>query len=283
MRPSFLGIGVEKAATSWIYACMYEHPQLCLPYKEINFFSREEKWKKGISWYEEQYEKRCSNGKALAGEFSTEYLFTEQALERIAHTYPNIKLLVSLRDPVDRAFSQYYNSIKAGTLDPNTSFTEALETDVTYLGQGRYKKQLNRLFDFIPREQLHILIYEDIESNALLCTQNIFRFLGVDSNFVPSQLENIINSGRIPKNLKMESSMNTISEKLQESIVGDKIWWIVKNSGLPSLLRNVNTKEKKNIISKEQYYKIATTFKEDIVYVEELLNRKLNWNFEKEV
>jgi len=50
-QPDFIGLGAQKAGTSWIYACLFEHPQICIPKKEIHFFSRERNWPKGYGWY----------------------------------------------------------------------------------------------------------------------------------------------------------------------------------------------------------------------------------------
>ena len=47
-----IGIGAQRTGSSWLYACMYEHPEICMPRKEINFFSRERNWSRGFEWYE---------------------------------------------------------------------------------------------------------------------------------------------------------------------------------------------------------------------------------------
>ena len=51
MKPYFIGLGAQRSGTSWIYACLYEHPQLHMPFKEVNFFGRDEQYEKGLTWY----------------------------------------------------------------------------------------------------------------------------------------------------------------------------------------------------------------------------------------
>ena len=111
MGVNFIGVGAQKSGTSWIYACLYEHPEICAPIKEIHFFSRP-RYEKGIAWYEKQFD-RCAVEK-LRGEFSTSYLYTPEAAARIHAAYPDAKIIAVLRNPIDRAYSQYRNAIKAG-------------------------------------------------------------------------------------------------------------------------------------------------------------------------
>ncbi len=283
MRPSFLGLGVEKAATSWIYACLYEHPDLCMPVKEINFFSREENWSKGKEWYENIYANQCRSSGAHVGEFSTEYLFIEKTADRIASTYPDVKLIISLRDPITRAYSQYYNSIKSGEIKKSVSFSQAIEIDKTILGQGYYKKQVENYLRYFPKKNMHFLLYEDIAIEPLVCIQSLYRYLDVDSSFVPSNLNEIINPARVPRNQSLESSLDRISENLQKSRLGNSIWWAVKNSRIPKYLRKLNTIEGKFQLEEGIYTSLSSNFAEDKQYVENLLNRKLNWVFEKEI
>ena len=101
--PGFIGIGAQRTGTSWLYACMYEHPQVCMPQKEINFFSRERNWTRGYEWYEHLFAECPAD--AVAGEFSTSYLTDAATPARIHERYPDVKLIVSVRHPVERAYS----------------------------------------------------------------------------------------------------------------------------------------------------------------------------------
>jgi len=255
---------------------------LCLPQKEINFFSDEEKWEQGLAWYEREYKKKCQS-KSKLGEFSTEYFYSVEAAERIYQSYPEIKLLLSLRDPVDRAFSQYFNSIKSGAISKGTSFLDAIAKDNTYLQQGKYKAQLENYLEYFSLDSMHILVYEDISANPLECIQSMYKFLAVDDTFIPANVNERINTARVPKNQNVDTMINTVSKKLQASKLGDSVWWAVKNSGIPKYLRSINTEETKEHLSPQLYAELKKNYQEDIEYLEIKLNRKLPWKFEKEV
>src|SRR5436190_128677 len=155
--PDFIGIGAQRTGTSWIYACLYEHPQICMPRKEINFFSRDRNWSRGFEWYEGIFAE-CRPA-AIAGEFSTSYLPDPETPTRIRHRYPEVRLIVSLRHPVDRAYSNYLNDIVAGEVLSGQGFQEALREHPEYVEAGRYAQHLRNYLDLFPREQLLVSIF----------------------------------------------------------------------------------------------------------------------------
>lgn len=275
--PDFLGLGVEKAGTSWIFACLYEHSEICIPRKEVNFFSDAALWANGRQWYEAYFEKRC-NFKKVKGEYSTAYLYDTQTAERIHDLYPETRLIVCLRDPIDRAVSGYLNAVKAGTIPKNTNFEQAISTDKNYLLQGKYKIQLERYLSYFAPSQMLILIYEDIVTDPQEFIQGIYRFLQVDEQFVPPSLYERINTARVPNNVQIEKWSNSIAHYLQKSKLGEKIWWLIKQSKIPERIRQLNTtKNSEPPISKATFNKLKEFYQEDLIYVESLLNRKLNW------
>ena len=99
----FIGLGAQKAGTSWVYACLYEHPEIHAPIKELHFFSRD-RFSKGKDWYESHFSHRKEGQKV--GEFSTSYLYSKETPERIKELYPEVKLIAIVRNPVTRAYSQ---------------------------------------------------------------------------------------------------------------------------------------------------------------------------------
>ena len=129
--PDFIGIGAEKAGTSWIYYCLHQHPSIDTRIKETYFFNMGSNWSKGFEWYESFF-KHC-HPTAKTGEFSPGYLTDPVAPEKIYKKHPNTKLIVSLRNPVDRAFSAYIFNIKRGKLRPTIPFNTAIKQDPEYL------------------------------------------------------------------------------------------------------------------------------------------------------
>ncbi len=280
-KPDFIGLGVEKSGTSWIFACLYEHPEICIPVKEVNFFCIDDKWEKGISWYTDFFKTRCPKEK-IKGEFSTSYFYDKKVPARIQSFYPDIKLIVCLRNPIDRAYSNYINDLKAGNISTQLTFEAALKIKHEYLNQGKYKEQLERYQSLFNIKNLKIVLYDDLIKDPRKFIQEIYSFLEVASTFVPPSLHERINTARVPSHLGIEQASNRIAALLQHSKLGEKIWWIIKKSKAPKWIRKFNTKNNLKIqITAKDYNELINFFTDDIIYVEQLLNRKLDWSIEK--
>ncbi len=266
----FIGIGAQKSGTSWAYACLYEHPEICAPIKEIHFFSRP-RFQEGKDWYESHFN-NC-DAKKLKGEFSTSYLYSKEAPERIHSFYPDVKLIAILRNPIKRAVSHYGNAIKSGEIKESISFEEFSVNETSVIEQGLYSEQLESYFRLFKREQILVLVYEDIRKDPQAFMSQIYRFLGVSPAFVPSMLHSEINVARTPKSVFIDRWMHKIAEGLR-AIGFDKIVHEIRQSGLPDLVRAGNTKDTKVVEidtkSLEKY------FYGDVKKLSGLLNRDLN-------
>ena len=87
-------------------------------------------------------------GGKIKGEFSTSYLYSEETPERIRDMYPNVRLITILRNPIERAYSQYGNAIKSGEIGEETTFEEYKEREQSVLEQGLYAEQLERYLKY---------------------------------------------------------------------------------------------------------------------------------------
>jgi hypothetical protein len=262
-------LGAQKSGTSWVYACLFEHPEICAPVKEIHFFSRP-RFANGKDWYEGHFS-RCGKEK-LKGEFSTSYLYSSEAPERIKSLYPSAKLIAILRDPIDRAVSQYRNSIKAGEIDEVVTFSAFMEKEKSVLEQGLYAKQLGRYFAEFPREQILVLIYEDSKKDPKEFIRSIYRFLGVDEHFLPSMLYHEINVARNPKFIILERIMHKIAEGLRRYGLS-RLVHFVRQSGLPDLVRSKNTKRSREVVIDRD--KLKDYFRADVLELSNMLGRDL--------
>ncbi|ELS01299.1 glycosyltransferase involved in LPS biosynthesis [Xenococcus sp. PCC 7305] len=185
--PDFLIIGTKKSATSAIYSYINEHPQVipCVR-KEMHFFSTH--YSKGIEWYLSHFypiRENIRTGKSyLTGEASPGYLGNEQAARRILNHFPNVKLIVSLRNPIDRAVSDYYHRAKTAK-NENCSLEEALDiNDFThsgkYLNRGKYIHGIKSWMEVFPNKQQWLIIrYEDLISEPIKLRKKVFSFLNI--------------------------------------------------------------------------------------------------------
>lgn len=168
--PDFIIIGAQKCGTSAMYHTITDHPQIAKTKKEKRFFSRH--WDKGIDWYS----KMMAPGK-LNGDASPDYLLSSEAPSRISETVPNVKLIVSFRNPVDRAYSQYqHNKPKIG----ENTFEEELERNTEYLDRGRYAEQMKRWLKYFPLDRFLIINFEDFKKDNESTFKKIGHFIGVN-------------------------------------------------------------------------------------------------------
>lgn len=272
----FLGIGAQKSGTSWVYSCLYEHPEICIPVKEIHFFSRS-RFEKGTPWYEAHF-KRCAENQKT-GEFSTSYLYSEAAPQRIASLYPNVKLIAIFRHPIRRAYSQYKNALKAGEITAEVRFEQYVEKEESCLGQGYYAKQLKKYLDCFARDQILILIYEDLDKNPLKFIQSIYRFIGVSDTFVPPSLEKQINIARTPRAVWLDQVMHKLAESMRRWGL-DKFVHLIKSSGITDFVRSMNSKQEQLESVEAHLSKYSPLYKVDVDELSEFIDRDMSkeWN-----
>lgn len=267
----FIGIGAQRTGTSWTYACLYEHPEVCAPIKEIHFFSRP-RYSEGIPWYESHF-KKCKDTQKV-GEFSTSYLYSEESAERIHAAYPDAKIIAILRNPITRAISQYGNAVKGGEIPESMTFSEYAKSEKSVLEQGRYAEQLDRYFARFDASQVLVLIHEDAKKDPQAFMSRVYAFLGVDANFVPSMLHETVNNTRVPKNIMLERKMHHFSEFLRRNGF-DKLVHGIRRMGIPDLIRKVNTKPQKEERVSYDEEELKAYFKADTERLGTMLGRDL--------
>lgn len=274
----FIGLGAQKSGTSWAYTCLYEHPQICIPVKEIHFFSRP-RYAEGKEWYEAHF-KKCHEG-ALRGEWSTSYLYSKETPERIHTWYPNVKLLAILRNPIDRGYSQYRNTIRSGEIPKTTTFDEYASREKSVWEQGRYAEQIERFLQYFPREQILILIYEDIKKNPIAFMRRIHEFLGIEPDFVSNMIYEEVNVARTPKVILIDRVIHHVSEFLRKHGF-DRFVHMVRRTGILNVVRHVNTAEGKKSIEKKSFDADACKayFADDVAKLSKIIGRDMRseWN-----
>lgn len=190
-KPNFLCIGAQKSGTTLLYELLREHPEIYIPeQKELHFFDIDDNYKKGISWYL-QFFKSSINQKAI-GSITPSYIYFDYVPERIqAELGNNIKFIVILRNPIDRAYSHYWMSFKRGY--ETLSFEKAImmeharirkgyfeKNNFSYISRGFYSEQLERYYRFFPKENFKILIFERFIKQIDQYIYEILDFLGVE-------------------------------------------------------------------------------------------------------
>ncbi len=182
--PDFLYIGTSKAGSTWIFKALSWHPQIYMySGKNLGFFSSH--FDNGWEWYLSNFHPEPQH--KVVGEVSHSYLTSEAACERIHEFLPDVKLLVCLREPVQRTFSDYLDGIKNGKL--HGSLEEELERTPSLINKSRYGTHIARYLERFDRDQIHIARFDELVSAPDRYAAKIFEFLGVDVLEIPESLQ----------------------------------------------------------------------------------------------
>jgi sulfotransferase family protein len=203
--PDFLIIGAQKCGTSFLYRFLVEHPHVKSAFvKEVHYFDLN--FGKGNNWYRSNFPLQMRNTRTyITGEASPYYLFHPHAARRASMVVPDAKLLILLRNPVDRAYSHYQHQVKrvTGEARETLTFEEAIEAEErtlpaevdrmlqdehyessshrtrSYLSRGIYMDQLMEWSRFFPRRQMLVLKSEDLFDDTTNSLEHVLDFLAV--------------------------------------------------------------------------------------------------------
>lgn len=222
MNPNFLFIGPNKAGSTWIYKVLRQHPDIYLPtVKELFFFDLF--YDKGWTWYERFFEEVGAAHK-IVGEVSHDYLYSYSACERIAHHLPDVKLMVCLRDPVERAFSAYLYMVRQGRI--NVDFERAIAEVEELIEHGRYAKHLDNYLKHFRRDQLHVAIYDDLRADPQRFVDSICDFLGVERLQLSADMKKVALPAAKPRSKYWAGLARSIG-------------WQVRRMGLPEVTAKI--------------------------------------------
>ena len=143
MKVNFIGIGAQKCASTWVHRILYDHPEVAIYLgKEIDFFSND--YVLGYQWYEKQLGDVSSSVKAM-GEISPSYFADSDTPNRVFLYNPDMKIVLSLRDPIERAYSNHLHQIRIGYFaGQDLDFDKGMKNNPMYLEQSRYAQHLAR-------------------------------------------------------------------------------------------------------------------------------------------
>ena len=203
--PTFLIVGVPKAGTTSLAAYLSAHLEVFMTAeKELHYFDTDGH---DEDWYRAQF--AGSEAARAVGEATPTYLYRERALKRMAALVPDAKLIVIMRNPVDRAYSHYWWS---RAIDERRDFATAVREEMaeapsdvplnwdgsprrqsTYTVAGRYHEVLVRLTEHYPRDAVLTVLFEDLRNDTARTYAEVCRFVGVDDDVEPEHLGSVLN------------------------------------------------------------------------------------------
>ena len=209
MLPNFIGIGAPKSGTTWIFKVLNQHPEIYIPSsKELHFFADYNLNSSKQYQYEDYFTDVNIDKHKAIGEISTDYLKSIYAPQRVKEMIPNVKLFVSLRNPIDQAYSMYWHMLRQNFHQWQedkipSSFEEAIEKyEEPLLHHALYFTNIQNWLTYFDKSQLKIIFFDDIILEPQKTSSELFQFLEVDSKFVPLLLQNNSSTreGVCPKN-----------------------------------------------------------------------------------
>ena len=291
--PNFICLGATKSGTTTLYDILRQHPEIYVPaFKEPHFFDIPENYKNGIDWYQKNYFKNVN--KKVIAEFTPSYFFDKEVPERIFNNLGSeVKFVVLLRHPVDRAYSHYLHSKRDE--HEELDFVESLNQEEdrlsryienkdylsylrnSYISQGLYGDMVERYLKYFKLENFMFIHFEkEFLLKRDKTIHRVLNFLDIDS-----QIE-------LQTDLRSNPSSKERSKTLKR-IMKKKGWWrtIIKWL-LPSIqfrqiIRNrvqrLNIKEyRAEKISEELKSKLFSSyFRDNIDKFERLTDKKMNW------
>ena len=284
---SFIGIGAAKSGSTWLSSLLEQHPDIEFPHlKEVTFFNKfdfDGSFNKKYEYAEEYYHSLFKNKKHKCGEWSPHYLYDSHAAQKIKNYSQNVKLIVSLRNPVDRLYSHFlYDQHFNENISKKISFSKAV-TKYNYLvDAGFYYNQLKNYFSIFPAENIKIIVFENAINKQQQTIKELYDFIGVNSDFIPdftvknkskkvkfSLLNKIL---YIPGKVKsvIESSSNKgkfLMGAFEKSKVYKSLfYWKTK-------IKDVNVENlTKRKIEKSQYNTLFDLYSKDIYMLQEQYN-----------
>lgn len=297
--PNFLIFGVQKAGTTSIYNYLEQHPQVYTsPRKETEFLGRQ--LVDGIATGEGQALPTATRGgrkpiltladyedlfagatdEVAIGEASPNYLFLhERAVPNIQKYVPDAKLIAILRDPVDRAYSDYLMSLRqvVGNLKPLAEQVKTSGQSSYTLRKGLYYEGTKHFLDTFGPQQVKIFLYDDLRRDARKLMSEIYEFIGVDSSFTPDTSRRQ-QTAQVPKNqavnklLRTQNPLRSAIATVLKTVVSEKT-----RQKLRSRLIAANSQGKEGLpLSPADRQLLQDYYREDILRLQALINRDLS-------
>ena len=285
--PNFMCIGATKSGTTTLYDILNQHYDIIFPFnKESHFFNIESNYSKGLNWFFKKHYKRIENNQILA-DATPDYIFSKKTPKRIVESFGHyIKFIIILRNPADRAFSQYRMNVKRGVEkrsfddaiknELNTNFNNEINSEnFSYIQKGLYSEQLNNYFKYFNKNNFLILNFEnDIKNNLNHTYKTICNFLNIDiKDYINLNIKS--NVGYKPKSKILYYIINQLPARLFiKKIVNKKIRTYIKK-----YLNKLNTSSviyPPLEVSKKKYL-IENYFIDDISKLNNILNNKFSY------
>ena len=185
VKPDFIVAGGMRCATGWIRQCLIEHPDIYMPRREPHFFDRN--YELGIERYPAFFS--SYGGEKMIGEKTATYFHYRDTPSRMVEVNPDVKVIICLRDPIERMFSHYSMFAESDPALKEAGFVKSMLPGSDFLNWSLYADQVENFKHIIPKDNLLFVIYEEKDADPLGFIQDMYAFLSVDSSFNSPSVE----------------------------------------------------------------------------------------------
>ncbi|MGK7887811.1 MAG: sulfotransferase [Leptolyngbyaceae cyanobacterium] len=299
--PNFLIFGVQKAGTSSIYDYIKQHPQVYMsPIKETNFLEKNwdlvdqerqrqinaERRARGRHECIDSFDKyqQLFDGvttEIAIGEASPNYLFhADTSIPQIKRYVPDVKLIAILRNPVDRAYSDYLMHVREETGGHTLADQIAHFPDIPSftIRKGFYSQQLSLFFQHFEAEKIKIYLYDDLCANPAGMLQDLYQFIGVDPTFQTDvsqrkQVAQVPKSRWVNRLLRTRNPIRETASAMMKQILPEQ-----SRQNLRSALLSLNSQDKKkaSLLSESDRQKLLAIYHDDTLQLQTMLQRDLS-------
>jgi hypothetical protein len=213
--PDFVIVGAQKGGTVWLNDCLREHPDVYMSpdVHEIFFFDRY--FDRGVEWYARYF--RGYGGQQRIGETTSTYLAHPLAPRRLRQVLPQATVIVSVRNPLDRAWSRYLHLWRKGDIPAGLSFSQACQAVPDIVASGEYFRCLRPWRELFPAERLHALVLDDARDDPFGHLRRLYQVLGVNPEFRAAKTPGRSNEHATPRSVRAAKVAYHVSRSLHRS------------------------------------------------------------------
>jgi len=276
MFPSFIGIGVRRAGSTWLWELMMDHPDAFVPehFREVDFFSVESNYAKGLPWYESLFPGAESSSRyAAIGEISPACFGAAKAAERIRAVSSINRLIAILRNPVDRTVSGYM--WRKRNYGYGGSILDFIRDHPDSVQGSLYHGSLTKYQSLFSSDELLILIFEEVFSDVVAARVRIAEHVGLDPERFPADAgTQRVNAGGIPSRVHLYRFMVHTAKLMRRWGMYRTVHTLGRTLGLKKLAEGGPMTKVK--VPQEHRVELYGIFRDDIVRLEETLHRPLD-------
>jgi hypothetical protein len=276
----FIGIGSARSGTTWLAHVLSEHPDICVSKpKELDYFSKRTLFlptsncDMPLSWYESKFA-HCKKNQ-LRGEWSPSYLVDPDAPRLIHEQFPDVKILIALRNPVEALVSHYQNIRVFHPME--WPFEEFLEHRPDFLQHYNYAAHVERYLRTFDTAHVFLYLYDDVCQDPHYLIRRILHFLGVDENLLSKAIGRRINSASSTRLPLLRDALSTTKGMLDRNKLVRKIYKTAHLDAVGWNLVRWNSRPSRKVsIAPETVEKIAAYYEEPIRQLEKMIQRDLS-------